>query len=305
MSQPRLESRWGIRPIRCAAASRAAQTGYEGPPSSLPEGELATEVIGKDGKKRIEGKSTRQIAAEVGVSRSTVQNVIDEPTEQNCSVETPAEVIGKDGKKRKARKTECEQKIVELAQAGLGATAISKQTGLSRSTVRARLGKIALDTIQSEVDALPAHCEEAKQVLSLTAQQKLDKAIELFEQQKLVEMQKEFQEELSKAVADKQASLDALIEKKRQEDHAVKELRKQLEDARSTVDRLMTYEEFKIVRGLLHPDRYPDDLKERAGKAFDIFNRLEKCVNPNIGIAELRKRGWDHLSPYGRRKAAV
>jgi transcription termination factor NusB len=255
-------------------------------------------------KKRAEGKSERQIAEEVGCSKSKVNKVINS-TGQKRPVDLPTEVIGKDGKKRKARKTECEQKIVELAQAGLGATAISKQTGLSRSAVRARLGKIALDTIQSEVDALPAHCEEAKQVLSLTAQQKLDKAIELFEQQKLVEMQKEFQEELSKAVADKQASLDALIEKKRQEDHAVKELRKQLEDARSTVDRLMTYEEFKIVRGLLHPDRYPDDLKERAGKAFDIFNRLEKCVNPNIGIAELRKRGWDHLSPYGRRKAAV
>jgi hypothetical protein len=134
----------------------AFQTGYEGPPSSLPEGELATEVIGKDGKKRIEGKSERQIAEEVGCSKSKVNKVINS-TGQKRPVDLPTEVIGKDGKKRKARKTECEQKIVELAQAGLGATAISKQTGLSRSTVRARLGKIALDTIQSEVDALPAH----------------------------------------------------------------------------------------------------------------------------------------------------
>jgi DNA-binding NarL/FixJ family response regulator len=107
-------------------------------------------------KKRAEGKSERQIAEEVGCSKSKVNKVINS-TGQKRPVDLPTEVIGKDGKKRKARKTECEQKIVELAQAGLGATAISKQTGLSRSAVRARLGKIALDTIQSEVDALPAH----------------------------------------------------------------------------------------------------------------------------------------------------
>lgn len=109
--------------------------------------------------------------------------------------------------------------------------------------------------------------------------------------------------EKQKELDAKQAELDALIETKRQEEHAVKQLRQQLSDARSTVDRMMTYEEFKIVRGLLHPDRYPDDLKDRAGKAFDIFNRLEKAVNPHLGIVELRKRGWEHLSPYYKAKA--
>lgn len=250
-------------------------------------------------KKRAEGKSTRQIAEEVGVSKDTVARTV-----ANETVDLPTEITGKDGKKRKARKTECDQKIVELAQAGLGTTAISKQAGIPRGTVRAKLEQMALDTIQSEVDALPAQCEEAKHELSLTAQQKLERAISLFEQQKLAEMQREFQVELAAAVAAKQEQLDALIESRRQEEHAAKQLRQQLMDARATVDRIMTYEEFKIVRGLLHPDRYPDELKERAGKAFDIFNRLEKCVNPNIGITELRKRGWEHLSPYGRRKSA-
>ena len=83
-------------------------------------------------KKRSEGKSTRQIAAEVGVSQKTADRVV-RASESTDSVDLPTEIVGKDGKKRKARKTECEQKIVELAQAGLGATAISKQTGLSRS----------------------------------------------------------------------------------------------------------------------------------------------------------------------------
>lgn len=104
-------------------------------------------------------------------------------------------------------------------------------------------------------------------------------------------------------VVEKQQELDALIESRRQKEHEAEQRNKQLLDALSTVDRMMTYEEFKIIRGLLHPDRYPDELRERAGKAFDIFNRLEKAVNPHLGIAELRKRGWEHLSPYFKAKA--
>lgn len=48
--------------------------------------------------KRAEGKSTRQIAEEVGCDNKTVHNVI-KSTVENSTVETPAEITGKDGKK--------------------------------------------------------------------------------------------------------------------------------------------------------------------------------------------------------------
>ncbi len=52
---------------------------------------------------RADGKSTRAIAEEAGVSQSTVLNDLAVSTEQGCSVETPeGKVTGKDGKKRKA-----------------------------------------------------------------------------------------------------------------------------------------------------------------------------------------------------------
>jgi hypothetical protein len=54
---------------------------------------------------------------------------------------------------------------------------------------------------------------------------------------------------------------------------------------------LMTQDEFRLVRGLLHPDRHPED-QEKYGRALTIFNRLEAGINPNIPIAVLRKRGW-------------
>jgi transposase len=261
-------------------------------------------------KKGAEGKSTRQIAEEVGTNKETVRQVLSAGANK-LPPEQQDKVVGKDGKtyKRKPnangnKPSVDDAKVAELGRAGLSEEAIAESLGTTRRAVVCSFTRQAKEQLRKEGEALPAQCEEAKQELSLTAQQKLDKAIALFEQKKLAEMQQEFQVELAAAVAAKQEKLEALIQSAKEQEHAAKQLRQQLMDARATVDRIMTYEEFKIVRGLLHPDRYPDDLKDRAGKAFDIFNRLEKCVNPNIGVAELRKRGWEHLSPYGRRKSA-
>jgi NADH dehydrogenase/NADH:ubiquinone oxidoreductase subunit G len=62
----------------------------------------------------------------------------------------------------------------------------------------------------------------------------------------------------------------------------------------------MTYEEFKMIRGCLHPDRTDID-KAKLGRAFGIFIKLESAVNKRQPIAELRKRGWAHVSPFYKR----
>ena len=54
---------------------------------------------------------------------------------------------------------------------------------------------------------------------------------------------------------------------------------------------IMTQDEFRSIRGLLHPDRHPED-PEKYGQALTVFNRLEATINPNIPIAVLRKSGW-------------
>jgi hypothetical protein len=65
---------------------------------------------------------------------------------------------------------------------------------------------------------------------------------------------------------------------------------------------IMTMDDFRLIRGCLHPDRARDD-EERAklNKAFEKFNRLEKQVNKYLPISELRKTGWDKKSPYYNR----
>lgn len=54
---------------------------------------------------------------------------------------------------------------------------------------------------------------------------------------------------------------------------------------------IMTQDEFKTIRSLLHPDRHPED-SEKYNQAFTVFNRLLETINPNIPIAVKRKRGW-------------
>jgi hypothetical protein len=141
---------------------------------------------------------------------------------------------------------------------------------------------------------------QLEEFLDLPAKKKLEKAIKVFEAAKLAEMREEFTKEL----AAKRAELKAQQEKLAEDQYAVTQLRKQLSDARETVDRMMTYDEFKLIRGCLHPDRHPEDVREKFGRAFDIFARLEKCIDPHQPIKLLRERGWPHLSPFARGKTA-
>ena len=62
-------------------------------------------------------------------------------------------------------------------------------------------------------------------------------------------------------------------------------------ELRMTLPGLMTEEEYRTIRGCLHPDRVPEDRKQVFGKAFDIFSRLAKSVN-RIPISLRRKQGW-------------
>ncbi len=62
-------------------------------------------------------------------------------------------------------------------------------------------------------------------------------------------------------------------------------------ELRMSLPGLMTEEEYRLIRGCLHPDRAPEDRKTTFSKAFDIFSRLAKSVN-RIPIRLRRKQGW-------------
>lgn len=68
--------------------------------------------------------------------------------------------------------------------------------------------------------------------------------------------------------------------------------RERVRELRTNLDGLMTEEEYRLVRGCLHPDRAPEDRRQQFGKAFDIFTRLEKSVNRDMPIKLRRQHGW-------------
>lgn len=74
-----------------------------------------------------------------------------------------------------------------------------------------------------------------------------------------------------------------------------KELDAELERARNlrqNLDGLMTEEEYRLIRGCLHPDKAPEDRRQTFGKAFEVFTRLEKSVNREMPQKLRKARGW-------------
>lgn len=247
--------------------------------------------------KRAEGKSTRQIAEEVGCSNATVARTL-EATVTNVTVE-PATIVGKDGKKRlasapkKERRTAESIKVDEEIKARLAEGKKPQQIGVEIGkgtfTVERRIANMTIDELERENELLKATAITSNQLeefLSLPEKQKIDRAIAIFEKKKLAEMREEFTAELAQA----RKKLNEEIARLSAERKQVEETRKKLQIGLSTIDRMMTYEEFKIVRGCLHPDRQPEEFKDRFGKAFDIFTRLEKAVNPTLNAWNEKKR---------------
>lgn len=64
------------------------------------------------------------------------------------------------------------------------------------------------------------------------------------------------------------------LSKYQEERRKVGETRTQLASARAMVQDPFTEAEFKLIRGMLHPDKHPQNQK-RAQRAFDVFIRIE------------------------------
>jgi DNA-binding transcriptional MerR regulator len=70
------------------------------------------------------------------------------------------------------------------------------------------------------------------------------------------------------------------------------EEKQRLRDLRQNLDGLMTEDEYRLIRGCLHPDRAPEDRRQTFAKAFDIFTRLERSVNRDMPEKLRKARGW-------------
>lgn len=74
-----------------------------------------------------------------------------------------------------------------------------------------------------------------------------------------------------------------------------KEAQEELERARylrMNLDGLMSEDEYRLIRGCLHPDRISEDRRQQFAKAFEVFTRLEKSVNKEMPEKLRNARGW-------------
>lgn len=284
---------------------------------------------------RSQGKSTRQIAEEVGVNNATVSRVINESTVANATVDMPTEITGKDGKKRKARVTTkpkpeqainkpqpgeipkedndmanrpqesiaMDEQIKKMRESGLSHASIAAKFGVHPSAVKHRIDKMRLTELEEKAKTADELAAIARGQLSLTAQQKLDRAITMAVEAAIIKMRKEATQQVDDAINAERESLQKMKAETYQALEDAKRARDSAIEARKSVDQHMTYEEFKLIRGCLHPDKQPEDHREKYNRALQIFMRLEKSVNPHMPIAELRKRGWEHVSPFAKARS--
>jgi hypothetical protein len=114
------------------------------------------------------------------------------------------------------------------------------------------------------------------------------------------QLQAQFDERVQQAADARVAERTARLDRWEQE---LRELELRLRARQATVVELMSYEEFQLIRSVLHPDRAPADRADKYARAFQIFQRLEATANPNSSAAVLRQCGWEHLAPFRRNGA--
>ena len=193
-----------------------------------------------------------------------------------------------------------------------GYVAIAQQHGLidastgaaARAKVRDRIEELAPGAIEAKDSARIAEAcrvivvernpEKAKQEsddlknqLPESWQKKFDKALAARIAVEVADMQRQFEEQLREA----KEQLAVKLEEAEAERAAAFQYR-------LGVDSHMTMDEFKLVRSCLHPDRAPEEQRDKFNRAFQIFNRLEKTVNTKAPISILRRHGWEKVSPY-------
>ena len=117
----------------------------------------------------------------------------------------------------------------------------------------------------------------------------LDRAVRAFV---AAEVEPQIEAEVKRRVTQEREELASLRAKLRATEREAHEERDRARELRMNLDGLMTEEEYRLIRGCLHPDRAEEELKPKFGRAFDIFSRLEKSVNRDMPAKLRKQRGW-------------
>jgi len=127
--------------------------------------------------------------------------------------------------------------------------------------------------------------QPTREELNATQQRKLDIAWRAQKKQ----LDREYEAAVEREVAKRTESYKEHWRKLQDE---AKEREAQLSAAMATVESFMSESEYRLLLNCLHPDRAPEERRERFATAFNIVRRLEAHVNRSLPLAVLRERGW-------------
>lgn len=88
-------------------------------------------------------------------------------------------------------------------------------------------------------------------------------------------MKRDFHAEVAKVVQQERIRLS-------EKEKEAEERYQRFLDLNKTLPGLMSQEEFRLIRGCLHPDRAPEGRRDQFARAFDIFIRLERSVGQKV-----------------------
>jgi transposase len=208
-----------------------------------------------------QGFTQGQIAKQLGVSQQTISNDL-EGLPETGKPQRPkgGRPLGKKRDKPKPRQTDAvETAIIARAEAGEASTTIAADIGLDGRAVR---HVIERERIRDEARADP---EITPDMLSKSAQEKLDAAIRQHQRRLDLAFEKRVLDEVRKR-------LDQIV---------LPSWQARLDDAERVLKRrsgIMDKNTFNTIRRALHPDSRNAVSDKKLAEAFDAFMGLEKLL---------------------------
>ncbi|GJH22242.1 hypothetical protein CBA19CS22_36890 [Caballeronia novacaledonica] len=225
-------------------------------------------------------QSNNAIAKALGVSDMTV-NAVRIDLESTSQIRKLEKRTGADGKARKQPaakpKTEHPTKAATPREQSMDSVAAALWNSLATlyNDVICKGGYI-----HEVIDALPEdHRQRAHELATLIGTQLLNTSAIAFCEARLIDVRERYEK-------DSRAARDEVL---------------RYQTMSKGLPRLMTLDEYRLVRGCLHPDRANTVEPARLNEAFAIVKRLESTIDPRTPIAELREGGWQKYS--GRYRA--
>lgn len=134
-------------------------------------------------------------------------------------------------------------------------------------------------------DRADEHANQTRAELTASQQKKLDAATKAEWTRLNAQYRDQVASEVKRQTAEKLAHLETLEEE-------AKETTERNTARAATIIEYMTQDEFNMILNCLHPDRAPEERRERFAKAFAVVKRLETYVNYKLPLSVLRERGW-------------